>query len=286
MTRDRGRPAKNIQGINRWLQNWADDTGELSGRLRHRVGVIAVATMLHGRRGKDGEPLFLLKGGSALELRYGAKARVSRDVDLAYQGNLEEIVGQLKAAAVTGWPPFQAAVREPQELNIPWANVSGYRVDVKLSYAQRPFMTMSLEIVTTPVAGTELVDTISLSPVGLDPPEAIPCLSLPYQIAEKIHACTDQLDGEVVNDRATDVMDLILIEDFSFPDRLALPDVRLACIAVFNDRDRHAWPPVVAAQPTWPAIWAQLVEDHQFHVSHIDEAVARVNQFITRIDSA
>lgn len=40
--------------------------------------------MLDAARDRHGEPLFVVKGGSALELRYESQARATRDIDLEF----------------------------------------------------------------------------------------------------------------------------------------------------------------------------------------------------------
>jgi hypothetical protein len=233
-----------------------------------------------------GLSLFALKGGSALEMRFPADARVSRDVDLVYQGSVEAAVSALSDATSRGWGPFTARTMDPEPLSLPWSDVAGVRIEVKLRYAGKPYGTLALDVVTASLGEVEYVDATSLAPVGLEGPARLPCLSLRYQIAEKLHACTDPLDTERVNDRAGDLMDLILIEDLVGPSGLDLPGIRSACVEVFRHRDRHPWPPLVVVRSTWPAIWAGIVGDHRFHVTDVHRAAGRVNDFITAIDGA
>ncbi len=282
---DRKRPARRLQALDRWIHDWAGSEGETAGRLRRRIGVIALGAMLERSITDDGEPRFLVKGGSALELRFTRRARVSKDVDLVFRGAVDEAIDHLHQAVEDGWEPFTARVRDPEPLTIPWSGVAGLRVDVQLFYIDRPFITLSLELVTSAVVDVEHVATISLAPVGLTGPETIPCLSLRYQVAEKLHACSDPLDGARENDRAGDLMDLILIEDLTDLDT-ELAEVREACVEVFEHRDRQPWPPVVRSAAGWPAMWRSLVEVHDFSVTGIDEAVGRVNALIADIDAS
>jgi hypothetical protein len=245
-----------------------------------------VAAMLDGYRDDNGLSLFSLKGGSALELRFPGSARVSKDVDLVFRGSADGAVSALRSAMSQGWGLFTARVMDPEPLSIPWLSVEGVRIDAKLSYAGKPYNTLILEVVTAVLGEIEYVKSISLAPVGLEPPEAVPCLSLRYQIAEKLHACTDQLDGAHINDRASDLMDLILIEDLVGHQGLDFPSIRAACSEVFSYRDRHPWPPLVVVQPTWPEIWAGLVSEHGFYVTDINQAVHRVNNLVTAIDAS
>lgn len=277
------RPAGNLAGLNRWISAWADESSVPAGRLRRRIGVMVLIGMLDRVRGDDGLHRFVLKGATALEVRLPGEARVSRDVDFLYRGALGDVHSSLFAAVESGWGGFSGRVLDPEELSIPWDDVDGHRIAVKLTYKGKPFVTLALEVVTTLNAEFDLVTAISLENVGLDPASEVPCLSLRYQIAEKLHAVSDRLDGERINDRVGDLMDLILVEDLL----LSGADwtrIRSACVEVFTHRDRQAWPPVVEAQPTWPGMWSNLVDTNGFYVAAVEKAASRVNALVERID--
>ncbi|GMR02142.1 MAG: nucleotidyl transferase AbiEii/AbiGii toxin family protein [Acidimicrobiia bacterium] len=240
--------------------------------------------MLDNARDEQSEPLFVVKGGSALELRYESKARASRDIDLEFSGTFDEIHGAVVACVETGWSGFGGRVLDPQPLSIPWAFVTGQRLTVQLTYLGRPFAKVPVGVVTKRSPEIDYVHSLRLDPVGFSTPEPIPCLSLPYQVAEKLHACTDPLDGDRTNDRVSDLMDLILIEDLS-PD-LDLPATRSACVAVFADRSTHPWPPVASFSPQLDRLWANLVTDTGFSIDSLIDAARRVNALIATIERA
>lgn len=55
-----------------------------------------VAGMLEtARRADDGEPLFLVKGGVAMELRMDAGARATKDLDTAFRESIDAITAHL-----------------------------------------------------------------------------------------------------------------------------------------------------------------------------------------------
>jgi len=284
VSRVRPNPAGSVQGLQRWISEWAADSSVSTARVQRRIALVAIAAMLDDVCDAQGKTLFAVKGGSALELRYESAARASRDIDLAYRGMLTDIHGTVAKCVESGWSGFHGRVLDPEPLTIPWANVSGQRITVKLTYLGKPFTTVPLEVVTTERTEVELVTSMRLDAVGLKMPESIPCLSLRYQIAEKLHACTDPLDGERINDRVSDLMDLVLIEDLS-PD-LSLVRVRKACVDVFAHRATHPWPPVVAVQSTWPRLWASLVDDTGFAMVNLGDTIVRVNGLIGKIDQA
>lgn len=282
MTTPRDRPARDVRGLQRWISTWSEASLETQARIQRRITLVAIAAMLDAARDRHGEPLFVLKGGSALELRYESQARVTRDIDLEFAGTLDEIHRAVTACVEAGWTGFSGRVLDPQPLSIPWGSISGQRLTVRLTYLNRPFANIPLEVVTRKSPDDEYVHSLRLAPVGLPSPDPIPCLSLPYQIAEKLHACTDPLDGERANDRVSDLMDLILIEDLS-PD-LDLSATKRACIIVFAERSTHPWPPVVRSSLRLDQLWSALVADTGFSINSLTEAAERVNSLITAID--
>ncbi len=284
MTEHRDRPAGDVRGLQRWISEWAAATSETQARVQRRIALVAVAAMLEGGHSHQAEPLFVIKGGSALELRYGSRARASRDINVEFRGLVDDIYQAVAELIGAGWSGFSGRVLDPLPLHIPWTDVTGLRMDVRLTYLDRPFASVPLEIVTPPTQEIEYVPALRLDPVGLHSPAPIPCLSLPYQIAEKLHACTDPLDGLRVNDRVSDLMDLILMEDLS-PD-VDLVRTRRACVDVFNERATHPWPPVASSTPEAEQLWNRLVDETGFYVDNLPDVLRRVNDMISTIDGA
>lgn len=286
MTPAKARPPANHQALEQWIQAWVEETGETHGAVRRRIGMLALAGMLESAIPSSGRPNLIFKGGSSLELRYASQARASRDVDLAFVGDLSDLLSLLRSALRDGWSGFTGRIRDPEDLTIPWADIVGQRIDAKLSFKDKPFSTLKLEVVAAAKApDVEYVPALSLANIGVDAPGDIPCLSLPRQIAEKTHACTDPLDGNRVNDRVNDVMDLIIIEDLAGAD-LDLGATRSHCVEVFGERNTHPWPPVLSILPGWSELWSRMTEDNTFYVTDVSQAVDRANDFIQRIDKA
>lgn len=283
MSPARSGPPANLRALNAWIYAWVEETGETHGVIRRRIGMQVLAGMLESASSHLDRPILVFKGGSSLELRYASAARASRDVDLAFAGDLSDLVDVLQGALRNGWRGFTGRILDPEDLAIPWAEITGQRIDAKLSFQGRPFSTLTLEVVALrEPPDIEYVSAMSLANIGIDPPRRIPCLSLAQQVAEKIHACTDPLDGGRVNDRVNDVMDLIIIEDLAGDD-LDRGATRSRCETVFAERDTHLWPPKIEIQPGWRDQWVRMTEDNRFYVTDLAEAVERANQLIDRI---
>ena len=122
---------------------------------------------------------------------------------------------------------------------------------------------------------------ISIDDLGLFGPKTVLCLSLRYQIAQKIHACTERSEDKE-NDRSRDLIDLILLRDLVED----LAGVRKACVRTFEVRGKHTWPPELTIEPSWPAIYAAEAKKYGFHIETVEEAVELLRAFIAEIDAA
>ena len=132
-------------------------------------------------------------------------------------------------------------------------------------------------------APERLPSGVSLAPVQLAEPEAIPFLPIRYQVAQKLHACTEDC-GEQTNQRARDLPDLLLIDRLAINDT-DLPTIRAACVEIFTGRAKHPWPPVMTAWPDWPEIWASLSAYEELGLD-LDDAIAAVQSLVDRIHTA
>jgi hypothetical protein len=120
--------------------------------------------------------------------------------------------------------------------------------------------------------------------VQLDGPERIACVSVRFQIAQKLHACTEVYSDGRENDRFRDLIDLHLLRDLL--DDEALPAVRDACVEIFDSRAKHAWPPTVTIWPSWPAGFAAMAREVGFHTDDVQRAADDLRHLIAAIDRA
>lgn len=163
------------------------------------------------------------------------------------------------------------------------------RFTAKLSYRGRAFATVPIEVSSVEAGNADQFDTLTsdaLGLVGVPAAVAVPCMTIPWQIAQKLHAVTAVLEEPKVNDRAHDLVDLQLLEGLLL-DADLMP-TRSACIAIFEARAQHPWPPRVATLPHWPLIYAGALEglDHLELARTVDAAAQAVQRFVARIDRA
>ena len=150
-------------------------------------------------------------------------------------------------------------------------------------------MSVPVEVSPVEAGNADAYDSVAsdaLTLVGLPASVAVPCMTLPWQIAQKIHACSEPVEAPRTNDRARDLVDLQLLEALTVDDPLA--ETEAACRAVFSARAKHAWPPVLTVQPNWDSIYVRALEglDEIGLASHVPDAIGRVQGLVDRIAAA
>ncbi len=241
---------------------------------------MVVAALLEHAHDENDDPLFVLKGGAAMELRLGLRARATRDFDATYRQALAEMVDSLDDALRHGHGDFTASRTELE----PIAETGAQRVHIKLAYRGRSWGTVQLEIAPAEgMAGREIdwVPGKPLDALGIEGPRDVPCVSVRYQVAQKLHACTEVPTDGRSNDRFRDLIDLLLLAELLEDDEWS--GVREACEELFALREMHAWPPVVTVFGGWPESYRALAVEVAFHVTGAQAAAVRVQELIGRI---
>ncbi len=277
------KPPHNVNVLERWLGEASKQSGVAAGRLRRWLGFMVVAAMLDAaRHADDGEPLFLVKGGVAMELRVDTGARATKDFDTAFRESMEAVTDHLDPALRGGHGDFTATRTELE----PVKDAGAVRCDIKLAYRGKSVITVKMEVAAVEGGMGEEIDHVpakSLDHVGLTGPDTIPCVAVRWQIAQKLHACTEVFDdGE--NDRFRDLLDLQLLGELVADDEW--PGVKEACLEVFESRGKHSWPPEVTTYESWDAGYSALADETGFGVFDVREAAAAVAQLIGRINAA
>lgn len=279
----------NLRALRDRLTAAAKREGVVFGRLQQHVGVLVVTQFMASLTDDQGEPLLLVKGGASLELRRGIpQSRISKDLDTVIRGDIESVHDRLADAGADGWEGFTAVFTPPVAFEVPGLVSKPHRFAAKLTYQAKPFVSVPIE--GSPVEagnadGYDKITSDALTLVGLPNSAAVPCMTLPWQIAQKIHACTDPVEKPRTNDRAHDLVDLQLLEALMVDEPLG--ETRNACVAVFAARGKHDWPPTVVAHPHWGPIYARALQGLEELVlaPDVDQAVERVQSFIDRIEN-
>ena len=153
---------------------------------------------------------------------------------------------------------------------------------MQVGFAGRDWQTLKVEVARPEAVEPELVPVaIGIADFKLDGPKRVACLSLRCQIAQKIHAVTEQPSGRT-NLRYWDLIDLILLRELLGDD---LARAREACIETFATRDLHAWPPELVVPDDWSAPYATTAGEIDADLPReVDTAAEDVRAFIAAID--
>ena len=280
----------NLRALRDRLTQAAKREGVVFGRLQQHVAVLVVGQFMTALTNEQGEPLLLVKGGTSLELRRGIPgSRTSKDLDAVRRADIYNVHDRMADAGAAGWEGFTAVFTPPVPFEVPGQATSSHRFTAKLRYRGKPFASVPIELSAVEAGNAERHDKVAseaLTLVGLPTTDAVPCMTLPWQVAQKIHASTDEPEPPRTNDRAHDLVDLQLLEALVADEQLA--ETRMACIAVFEARTKHAWPPGVVAQPHWGPIYLRALEglEDLGLASTAEQAAERVQAFVDRIEAA
>ncbi|HET7464122.1 MAG TPA: nucleotidyl transferase AbiEii/AbiGii toxin family protein [Longimicrobium sp.] len=128
--------------LSRWVDAYARKIGQDVTRVRRWVAYMALGGALE-RAGFHGDgPRFIIKGGVALELRLGARARATRDLDLVLDDPGAEPVAALDAALAAGFESFSFR-RHGEAHPLPRG---GARVDISVEYARKGWSRIQIDL--------------------------------------------------------------------------------------------------------------------------------------------
>lgn len=157
---------------------------------------------------------WVLKGGLALDYRFGDRARTTRDIDLAMAGGEEGATAALLDAQAADLGDFFVFTIERTAKLDELQEGAAVRYRVRSEVAGRLFEEFVLDVGfdIPPDASVEVLRGPDLLAFAGIPPVKAPALALELQIAEKLHAYTRGYgQAGVQSTRVKDLIDLILI---------------------------------------------------------------------------
>lgn len=173
---------------------------------------------------------------------------MTNDVDTLFRGDLQQFETALDTAIGEPWGPFILQRTPLEEIVGARRIVKPRRFDLKLLIKGAVWRRIQIEVSFPEghiAETTEPVPTPSARCYGIATPDHLVGIAMAYQVAQKLHACTDPDDPpEFTNDRVRDIVDLLLIKDSFYADGVPV-DLRAACVDVFD----------AVARPT-PQPWA------------------------------
>ncbi len=195
------------QALNDRLTNLAHAHGSELSRLQRRVAFERFLARLYPHIGER----LILKGGYALALRLGAKARATLDLDFAAPSQeRRDLLEALQEAELDlgDFFSYTVAPAKPPELLGPPEGGFRFRVEARLDRTN-PFAIFVLDVGMgdAQVNPTDYLEaSIDLGFAGL-PSAHSPAISLPEHFAEKLHAYTRPRTART---RVKDLVDLLV----------------------------------------------------------------------------
>jgi hypothetical protein len=296
---DRGKEPNSARTLDAWIIQAQERVGVDHGRLGWLIASTVVVAALQRAVDESDAPRFLLKGGTYLQHRLDWAGRSTKDVDGIVRGDIDGFLDALDRSLREPWGPLRLSRTETEVIQTPTRVLRPRRFDVKVSLRGVVWRSVKVEI-SPDEAGIGdhpfVFATPSLSQFGLPSPDALVGIALRFQIAQKLHACTDPHDPpHAVNDRPRDLVDLLLLRDLLASDTATTDaDLRAAGQAVFDTRVAEAeqlglvarhWPPAVQSHPHWPDDYARAAGDAGLTVT-LDDAIAELNDWIGKLDAA
>jgi hypothetical protein len=193
---------------------------------------------------------WLLKGGLALDLRLGTRARTTKDMDLARGDSEDAATADLLAAQALDLGDYFIFAAERTNALDALLDGAAVRYRVMAELAGRRFEEVVIDIgFGDPVDPPDIVSGPALLNFAGIEPIAIPVVSLDQHVAEKIHAYTRIYSDGRTSSRVKDLIDLVLIRS---SDAFVAGRLRAAIRITFERRGTH---PPPASLPRPPDGW-------------------------------
>jgi len=232
-------------------------------------------------------PQSVVKGGSALRLRYGLdNTRVTIDFDTAHRNDIEDFISTIETGLKAGWSGFTGEVirRTPATPKDIPAQYVMQPFDVKLRYMKQPWCTVRLEVGYDEIGDAQVAEEFIADDIldvfknlCLDEPKPIPLMPLTHQVVQKLHGVS-----EPNSSRAHDLVDLQLI--FAH-DAVDLKEVSRIAKRLFANRRRQPWPTLIKKGESWDSLYSDAAAGLDV-MGNVDEAIAWANDLIAKINAS
>jgi hypothetical protein len=220
---------------------------------------------------------WILKGGLALQLRLGERARTTKDIDVLLLDHELDIYTLLRRAGALNlgdWFSFEIGFAQ-STLDDP----GGKRFPIQALLDSRTFETFHIDVgIQDPVIESpdHLATRDLLLFAGIQP-TIIPCYPLNQQIAEKLHAYT-RIHASGESSRVKDFVDMLLIASLAEVDGEMLQQ---ALEATFNRRNTHLLPERLPEPPhNWQIPFKKLANEVGVNYDTLDEAFVALRKFL------
>jgi hypothetical protein len=272
-------PAALRQALETRLGNRSRETGIDLERLRRRAAFERLLVRL-----ELGAPhRWVVKGGMALEIRLGDRARSTRDLDLVLRDAKNEgssvrelLIDCLSVAREDDG--FEFLVGEPTAITVDEAGRPGWRFSVESRMAGRRFAGVRLDVVARDdeISKTQRVELPGvLDFAGLERHE-VEVIDPKQHFAEKVHAFTRSY-GDRPNTRVRDLPDMVLLIDDGLQ---PTPELFSIVSRLFEARAGSALPVELPDPPSfWRENYPVLATELEVSAKTLDEAMTLARNF-------
>ena len=228
-----------------------------------------------------GPDQWVVKGGFALQLRLGGKARTTKDIDLLVLAEMQEIYPHLREVGAIDsgdWFTFEVSNADRSKAD----EVGGLRYGLHALLDSRTFEQFHIDIgIGDPLLEpVEYLETPALLAFAGIEPTVVPCYPISQQIAEKFHAFT-RLHRSGESSRVKDFVDMLLLAEMGELDSESL---RQAIQATFDERQTHALPAMVPSPPrNWSHTFQRLASEVGLAFTTLAEGERALGQFLNPV---
>ena len=226
---------------------------------------------------------WIVKGGMALEVRLGDRARSTRDLDLALRDAADdgEVVRELLIDCLSvdaDGDGFDFRVASSRPLATDEAGRLGWRFAVETRLGGKTYARVRIDVVARAdeIATTRRVALPGVLDFAGLPRHDIEIVDPEQHFAEKMHALTRSY-GDRENSRVRDLPDLVLLIEDGVT---ATPGLLLIVVHVFDTRASHGMPDELPDPPSsWRDAYPETARDMDVTAATLDEAMALVRAF-------
>lgn len=275
------RPPANLPTLYRRINDYARANSLPAARVQQRVKTELIFALLERAREQGIIPMYVAKGGMAIELRFGVRARASGDVDVGIVADDADLLTLFDHVLALSLGDFTFARGQTQLL----VNARAHRAEVRIAFRGRAFGTLRVDLneanYETPVA---YETTGVMTQLGLPGPLTVPLLDPYVQIAHKLHGATEPNRDGYVNHRYRDVLDVLIIAGDPST-KLDMAHLRTIVVEEFARRPHHKlWPPIFALPEDWRAELEREAREIGFHLQDAEAIAQAFIALIARIE--
>ena len=276
-------PAALRAALDQRLRNKSQESGVSVERLRRRVMYERIVVRLD-----LAEPgMWVVKGGLALDVRLGRRARASMDLDLglredAIEGDRlrDRIIEALESDPDDDW--FTFVVGRAEQLQADRGGRAIWRYSVQADLAGKQFGSLRLDVAPRveelePTERLSLHNELAFARVRS---RTVELIDIDRHAAEKLHALTRTYHNQP-STRVRDLVDLVLLLENDYLDD---DGCRAAIRTTFQQRGTHDLPSDLSEPPpAWTDTYSSLVAALDVEADSLPEAFDLVRSWWMRL---